>query len=74
MIKYTFDILQALKSAGYNTNRIRQENILSQSTLQKLRTHQYISLDSINTICRLLQCQPGDLIAYITDDQAQSDT
>lgn len=74
MIKYTFDILQALKSAGYNTNRIRQENILSQSTLQKLRTHQYISLDSINTICRLLQCQPGDLIAYIPDDQAQSDT
>lgn len=74
MIKYTFDILQALKSAGYNTNRIRQENILRQSTLQKLRTHQYISLDSINTICRLLQCQPGDLIAYIPDDQAQSDT
>lgn len=69
MIIYTIDILEALKERGYNTNRIRIENLLSQSTLQKLRTGKNISLESLDTLCSLLQCQPGDLIAYIPDEQ-----
>ena len=69
MIIYTIDILEALKERGYNTNRIRIENLLSQSTLQKLRTGKNISLESLDTLCSLLQCQPGDILAYIPDDQ-----
>lgn len=72
MIVYTIDILDALKKRGYNTNRIRLENILSQSTLQKIRTGKYISIESLDTLCSLLQCQPGDIIAYIPDDQQQN--
>jgi len=72
MIVYTIDILDALKKRGYNTNRIRLENILSQSTLQKIRTGKYISIESIDTLCSLLNCQPGDIIAYIPDDQQQN--
>ena len=71
MIVYTIDILDALKKRGYNTNRIRLENILSQSTLQKIRTGKYISIESLDTLCSLLQCQPGDIIAYIPDYQQQ---
>ena len=71
MIVYTIDILDALKKRGYNTNRIRLENILSQSTLQKIRTGKYISIESLDTLCSLLNCQPGDIIAYIPDDQQQ---
>ena len=73
MIVYTIDILDALKKRGYNTNRIRLENILSQSTLQKIRTGKYISIESLDTLCSLLQCQPGDIIAYIPDDQQQNE-
>lgn len=72
MIVYTIDILDALKKRGYNTNRIRLENILSQSTLQKIRTGKYISIESLDTLCSLLQCQPGDIIAYMPDDQHQN--
>lgn len=72
MIVYTIDILDALKKRGYNTNRIRLENILSQSTLQKIRTGKYISIESLDTLCSLLNCQPGDIIAYIPDDQHQN--
>mgnify|MGYP000376509076 FL=1 len=72
MIVYTIDILDALKKRGYNTNRIRLENILSQSTLQKIRTGKYISIESLDTLCSLLNCQPGDIIAYIPDDQQQN--
>lgn len=72
MIVYTIDILDALKKRGYNTNRIRLENILSQSTLQKIRTGKYISIESLDTLCSLLNCQPGAIIAYIPDDQQQN--
>ena len=37
-LRFKVNILEALKQAGYNTTRIRQEALLSQSTLQKLRT------------------------------------
>lgn len=71
MIKYKFDILDALKTAGYNTTKLRRDKLLGEGTLSKLRADGYISLDSINTVCSLLQCQPGDLIAYIPDEQQQ---
>lgn len=63
-IKYKIDVLDALKKAGYTTYRIRQEGLLSQSTLQKLRDGKGISWENISTICGLLKCQPGDLLEY----------
>lgn len=67
-IRYKFDILTALKDKGYNTNRIRKENLLSEGVLQSLRENKYISLANISRICELLECQPGDIIEYIEED------
>ena len=64
---YKIDVLQALKDAGYTTYRLRQENILSQSTLQKLRDGKMVATSNIETICGLLNCQPGDLVEHIDD-------
>lgn len=69
-LKYKVDILSALKSAGYTSYRIRQEGILSQSTLQKLRQGIGVSWENIETICRLLQCQPGDIVEYVADNES----
>lgn len=71
MIKYKLDITKALKERGYSSARIRKEKVLSESTMQKLRTGQPgITLATINTICCILRCQPGDLIECdITDDE-----
>ena len=62
---YKIDVLNALKEKGYNTNKIRTEGLLSQSTLQKFRQQQGVSWENLETLCRLLECQPGDLIEYI---------
>lgn len=69
MLIYTINVLQALKEKGYNTTRIRRENILSQSTLQKLREGKPLASSNIDTICGLLECQPGDFIKWIPDDE-----
>lgn len=63
-IKYKFDVLQALKTAGFNTNRIRKEKLFSESTLQKFRSGEMVHTSNIDTICRLLNCQPGDILEY----------
>ena len=68
---YKMDILAALKEKGYNTNRIRTEGLLSQSTLQKFRNKQGISWENLETLCALLDCQPGDLIEFVKEDVQQ---
>lgn len=53
-----------MKSRGLSTYRIRKENILSQSTLQKLREGKSVTTDAIATLCEVLGCQPGDLMEF----------
>lgn len=71
-IRYKFNILDALKAAGYTTYRIRKENLLGQATLQQLRKGELVSWANIDKICRLLNCQLGDIIVeYIPDETGE---
>ena len=67
-MRYKIDVLSALKEKGYNTNKIRTEGLLSQSTLQKFRQQQGVSWENLETLCRLLECQPGDLIEFVPEE------
>ena len=66
---YKLDVLSALKEAGYNTNRIRKEKLIGEAMLQKIRSGQMPS--TLETICSLLDCQPGDLIAFSREEAAK---
>lgn len=68
-IKYKFDVLEALKNKGMTSYRIRQEKILSESTIQKLRSGELVALTNIDTICRILDCQPGDILKHVPDEE-----
>ena len=63
-LKYKMDVLEALKAAGYNTTRILLEWLLSESSLKQLRTRGQLSWSNIEMICKLLDCQPGELLEY----------
>ena len=65
---YKIDVLEALKTNGYNTYRIKQERLLSESTVQKLRNREPLAWKNIETLCKLLNSQPGDLLEYVPDD------
>ena len=67
-MRYKIDVLNALKEKGYNTNKIRTEGLLRQTTLQKFRNQQGVSWENLETLCRLLECQPGDLIEFVDDE------
>lgn len=63
-ILYKIDVLSSLKEAGYSSYRIRKEKLMGEATLQKLRNNELVSWENMATICRLLGCQPGDIVEY----------
>ena len=63
-LQYKLNVLAALKAKGYSTYVLREENLLSQSTLQKLREGKGVGWDNLERICALLACQPGDLLEF----------
>lgn len=63
-IRYKIDILLALKDKGYSTYRLRKEKIMGERTIQKFRNGEIVSSDNLALICKLLECQPGDILEY----------
>jgi len=68
-------LLALLKEKGYTTYRIRQEGIMGNATLQVLRHPENgkgLDYRSIDKLCRVLQCQPADIMEYIPDEELES--
>ncbi|MBD5150108.1 MAG: helix-turn-helix transcriptional regulator [Oscillibacter sp.] len=75
MLHYRINVLQELKRAGYSTYRIRAEKILSEGTMQRLRTGSTaISVESLGILCNILQCQPGDILEWVPEDSNAGST
>ena len=68
-IVYKKDVLAELKKAGYNTTVIRRDKIMGEAMLQKIRTGQMPSWAVLEMLCTLLNCQPGDLLEFVPDNQ-----
>lgn len=66
-IRYKINIIPALKAAGYNTTRIREEKLFGEATLQKFRDEEPINFANLNKLCKLLSCQPGDILEYVEE-------
>jgi putative transcriptional regulator len=66
---YKIDVIIALKEKGYNTNILRKEKLLAEGVIQALREKKSISWVNISRICALLECQPGDILEYVPDEQ-----
>ena len=75
MIKFKIDIMEALKNKGYTTTKIRNEKIIPEGTLTKLRNNDGapVSTATVNTLCSILKKQPGQLLEYIPDETAAGD-
>ena len=71
MIIYKFNVLERLKNSGISTYKIRKDKVLSESTLQRLRQNQIVSIEIIDILCQLLKCQPGDIIEYIDEKKTE---
>ena len=64
MIRYKFNVMEKLKEIGYNSKRLRDEKLLGRGDL--------VSWKTIDTLCRLLNCQVGDLVEYVAEDTPEA--
>ena len=64
---YKKNVLDTLKEAGYTTYKLRVDKHFSESTIQKFRKNLPVSWENIETLCKLLNCQPNDIIEYVEE-------
>lgn len=69
MIVYKKDIFAELKAKGYNQTRIQGEKLLPSQTAQNIKAGKSITLETLNKICIMCKCQPGDLIEVVPTDE-----
>lgn len=68
MIKFV-DILGLLKEHGWSTYRLQKERVIPNGVIIRIRAGKPITTETVNTICRLCQCQPGDLMSYVEEQE-----
>lgn len=68
-IKYKVNVLEALRAAGYSTYKLRKDKIFGERVIQQLRDGQIVSWATIDALCSLLDCQPGDLVEHCKKDE-----
>lgn len=71
MIIYDENIFNRLKDKGFSTYKIRKEKLISERTLQSIRDNKSVTVETIDVLCRLLNCQPGDIMSYTPDSIEQ---
>jgi len=53
---------------GLRKQRVMADTGISNATMAKLNTNSYVSLEIIDKLCKSLNCQPGDLIEHVQDE------
>ena len=64
MFYYKINVIEKLKEKGYNSTVILKNNIISQSSMQKLRKNEIVGIKTLEQLCALLDLQPGDIIGF----------
>lgn len=62
------DVMEKLKKAGYNRKRLREEKLMGQRTIENIRHGKQISMDSLDTICSLLDAPIEEIIKHVKED------
>ena len=62
-------LFKLYEERGITTYTIRKNNIMSQSALTKMKNATgSIDTRTIEKLCMILECQPGDIMEYIPDE------
>ena len=66
-----FDKLTTLlKKQGISLYKLKADKVIGTATLDKIRKGVgHIDTRSIESICQYLQCQPGDIMEYVSDER-----
>jgi len=62
-------LFELLKEQGLSKYALRRDKVVGTETLEKMRKDEgHVDTRSIDSLCRYLHCQPGDIMEYIDED------
>ena len=65
MIRYRFDVLQALKDRGVTTYYMNKHKVFGMADIHKMRQGIVLGMKGLDKLCELLHMQPGKIIEWI---------
>lgn len=67
-------LLMILKQQGKTPYSLRKDKVVGTETIKKLQTGTgYIDTRTINNLCEYLNCQPGDIMEYIPNEEKEGE-
>lgn len=67
-IKYE-KLIKKMKEAGITSYTIKRDKIIGQATYKKIMEGGDIDTRTIAKLCKLLNCQPGDIMEYVEEEE-----
>lgn len=61
-------LLAIFKERGITSYTIKKDNVIGQASYRKIREGGHIDTRTIESLCKYLHCQPGDILEYVDED------
>lgn len=58
---------ETLKVKNISTYALREKHNVSPNTLTRMKNGQYLSMRTIEDLCKILDCEIEDIVKYIKD-------
>jgi len=71
MLRFKIEVVEELKNKGFNTTKIRREKLIGEKTMQDMKSGIVPGIKVLETLCRLLDCQPGDILEYVKGEESE---
>lgn len=62
-------LLKIFEKKGITSYTIKKEKVVGQSAWKKIHENGHIDTRTIESLCKYLNCQPGDILEYVPDDE-----
>lgn len=69
MISYD-PLWETMARVGATTYTLQVKGQISSSTIRRLKSGQSVSTNTIDALCKLLDCGLNDILAYIPDEKS----
>ena len=63
MISYS-KLIKMLEEKGITSYTVKKDNVIGQASWKKIHEGGHIDTRTIDSLCRYLHCQPGDILEY----------
>ena len=70
-IRINLDVMMAKRKMGLTELAKEVDITLANLSILKNGKAKAVRLETLNAICKALKCQPGDILEYVEEDEAE---